>query len=119
PVIDDGRNRNAACDRCAAIEERANARHEAVVLARVRQHDDGILARSAGATDPRHTESALRDGDAARFFQKLAAIANAYDRRVDGAEHRVAVVQPLDALLRVLALADIACNTHDADEHTR
>ena len=46
-------------------------------------------------------------GDAARLAQELSGIADADDRRIDAAQHRVNAAQPRDLLFLQLALGDV------------
>ena len=85
----------------------------------MREHDDRIQRRDAAESDPCHAKAAFRDGNPARFLEQLGAIADANDRGIDGAQHRIASIHPRDASLRCRALADVAGDARHAGELAR
>ncbi len=66
--------------------------------------------------DPRHPETALLHGDAARLAQQLAPLPDANDGRVDAAEHRLNAAQAGDTLLLQAVTRDIASHAAVADD---
>src|SRR5208282_658806 len=68
---------------------------------------------------PRHPEPAFLHGDAASLAEQLAPVADAYDGRVDAAEHRLNSAETGDTFLLQAVLRDVAGHAPEADEAAR